>query len=97
MYQKDKGCKGGIDLNMSTILNLTDPSGHVICDEEGDCFENGKRVAGVKTGTPIQYSGFAENYMKKLITMIATESYSGKVMDNVNYMKNLDIYGDFCI
>ena len=68
-------------------MRYTDPSGHDVCDEDGICYGKNGKYQAVKTGTPVQYSGFSEDYMKILIVLIAFESYSGRVPDNVNYMK----------
>jgi RHS repeat-associated protein len=30
----------------------TDPSGHIVCDEDGNCYNGGNKVPTIKTGTP---------------------------------------------
>jgi RHS repeat-associated protein len=72
---------------LNNPLKYTDPSGHDVCDEEGNCYGRYRNYQAPKTGTPIPYVGFSSDYIKVLIVLIAMESSSGKVPDNVNSMK----------
>jgi RHS repeat-associated protein len=66
---------------------FTDPFGKDICDEEGNCWEQGKKVRGIRINNPVQYVGMDEEAVKILITLIVMESSSGNVPDYVNYQK----------
>jgi hypothetical protein len=61
---------------MNNPVRYTDPTGHNICDEEGNCFDRGKQVKGTRTGAKDPAGRLTEEE-KKLLAVVMTIELSG--------------------